>query len=91
MKKPKLATIRIEGPTQCGKTHVAFLLRKMLQDAGCDVVFDHGLKQEENANFVPTTPDSLEKWEKEMLSNTIWYLSEGGNGEDNQRRSVSDD
>ena len=61
-----------------------FQLRKFLEGMGCDVVLDNELKQAERMG--EDTP--LAEWEEGMVKNTIWYLSEGGNGTGNKRRDV---
>jgi predicted AAA+ superfamily ATPase len=72
IKVPNVAHIIVTGPTQCGKSIVMDRIEKALRaEFGANVVSED-LRIERNGNNY----DDLADWQKKMVKNTIWLLSE---------------
>ena len=67
--QPELAFITVSGPTQVGKSIVIDRIKKAIENEfGANVVVD--------APDALTDADNLADWERKMVRNTIWYITE---------------
>lgn len=69
---PELGSISIKAPTSTGKTILLYKIAKMLEEDFGAVVVSPTLEQE----LVGNDYSELDKWQKDMVKETIWYLEE---------------
>lgn len=74
IKTPELCTITISGGTQTGKTIILDAIAKLIESDFNGVVVSPQLDKELRMNDY----SSLDKWQKVMVANTVWYLKETG-------------
>jgi elongation factor P hydroxylase len=69
------AAIIVVGPVQCGKSRVMLRLKQVLEEEfGAAVVLDDELKCAEQTGDANPPQD----WEKKMVGETVWHLTEKG-------------
>lgn len=70
-RKPE-GTIRISGPTQCGKTLVAAVVERVLRQAFGATVIAEDLEAARRLG----NPDFPKEWERQMVAETLWRIEE---------------
>lgn len=72
IKIPSLCTISIIGEVGCGKSIVMYKIAEMLRNEFGASVVSKDLDAENALNDY----SDLDGWEKDMVSRTIWYITE---------------
>jgi ABC-type polar amino acid transport system ATPase subunit len=71
---PDVAHVVVSGPTQCGKSIVLARIERMLHEEFGAHTISHDLDAERRAGDL----DDPKDWEKRMVKQTTWVLTEVG-------------